>query len=312
MKTKFLTILLVVLAIFVVSCPSGPELPPSPTPDAPVIPADPVKPTEDVDTTDVSSEDVEAWKSVLTSLVKSDSTVSEEGKVSVQNEMLRLTEDKTLDIPSKLGGSESGTIKVKYNKGSFQNPKGDVNKFSLSGEYVTDKKSFKIVGEIKNSGDQEAPKMEGTLTYYDGNTSHNLNLDVLTSEQGPEEDSYEYKAMVLMNGTSDREGTIFDESSIETVTTYTNYSTNQINGKATNTTVNSKTKYYVSNDNIKLTIGDASLIVRYNIKATVGDSSEETAENGSYIQVKKEGEEKFKNFKLTDLGFKEVSVSPEA
>lgn len=309
MKTKFLTILLVILAIFVVSCPSGPEVPPSPTPDAPVIPEDPVKPTEDVDTEDVSTEYTNAWKTVLTSLVKNASTASEEGKVSVQNEMNRLTEDKTVDIPSKLGVSGAETIRVKYNKGSFQNPKGDTNKCSLSGEYVADKKSFKVEGEIKNVSDGMEQKMEGSLIYYEGNTSHSLNLDVLA--EGPEEGSYEYKAMVLIEGTSGREGrTIFDEVSVETVTTYTNYSDNKINGKATNTTVNSKTKYYVSNDNIELTINEVKLTVRYNIKTTVGE--EETAENGSYLQVKKEGDEKFKNFKLTELGFKEASVSPEA
>lgn len=307
MKAKIMSLLMsAVLIIAVVSCPAGPKAPTPKLPD-PVVPAAPVTPMDGVDG-EVSQDDMTVWAGKLSSLVECNVESAIGTKKNEVNQKITLAEDKTEPVSDFISGEDSTSVTI-Y-KSSYSHSLSDADGQTrgiilISGKYGADNVGFKFEADITMSA---GGATSGSAKYTEGNKTQELDIEKLNNNTFVQGDP-EYKANKVMN-------TLMKVGSGIVVQKYTydSYSDNEISGTAIKTESQEATVFqYQSDKNVTITINDVKLTVRYNIKTELDSkgSSYGTVTNGSYMQIKKEGENKFKSFDVNQLGLVETSTSGE-
>ena len=309
MKRKHYFLLLLIVATLLISCPVNQSSPTPSTPDVPVVPQEPDAPTTDVDG-EVAEKDIADWKDALSALVHCYSKVNNSNEIYQEySEVRRVSANKDVEIPDT-----SNNIFVTYNKGSYfsykynnrDNNKWDANMY-VSGKYSNE--SFTVsINDLSGNNEGGSLTYTGTAAYTKGSSPYNVDMSkVFLGGYG--KDSSEYKVNRLMVYFP------YDENVVEEKYTFTNYnhpSGYTFEGKTVGVgsyTKDSTNIKFVSDQEktdgeVSVTIpnkveqNEVKLIVRYDIKRE-GDSK--TITEGSYMQVKKEGEEKFRKFPLGSL-----------
>lgn len=289
MKHKHYYLLLLIVTILLVSCPPSPSAP-----------------TADVDG-DVAEADITAWKNALSALVHCHAN----GNVNnIYQETIALREF-LVDTDVVIEATPNN-IPVTYYKGSYvsqtMNNK-ESNKstglMEVSGKYKDSGTSFKVYvnGSSEYNPASSQSTFTGTATYTEGSTPYKFDANIAFSGASiTDKNSPEYKVSLLMNNMPFAEN---GHNLNETKTTFTNYSHTDgyiFDGKTAgvekvgNTFVSDQEK---TDGEVSVTLQDGvKLIVRYDIKR---EGESKTITEGSYMHVKRVGDEKFRVFPLGEL-----------
>lgn len=302
MKHKHYFLLLLIVATLLVACPQ-----PSPAPSKPdiVVPTGPTTPKTDVEG-EVTEEDITAWTNALSALVHCYSKVGS-SQIYNENRLLRKFLTDT-DVEIK----DTSNMTITYYNGSYVfSMKDNKNNKStgimeISGKYKDSGKSFKVyVNGSSEYGEGSSSTFTGTATYTEESTTSKFDVNkAFGGEQIEDKNSPEYKARLIMNGMQFAEYSVDETKS--TFITYNHSSGYIFDGKTVGVEVTNNTNIYdqeKTEGTVSVTIkddvqGDVKLIVRYDIKR---EGATKTITDSSYMQVKKDGEEKFRVFPTDQL-----------
>lgn len=220
--------------------------------------------------------------------------------------------------------TKTKTLNVLYNKGSYLNM-GTMTS-EISGKYLDDNVPF----TLKMTATDVSDPTKGTVKYTENgkeipvdvsklqgggssnpnppetsepSTSTELAEQDVQESTGPEPGSVEEKVMALQGGFTMN----YDNESIET--TYTGFSDNTIVGKAIYSSVKADgtTTAKYKSDEIKLTVEETDLTVRYDITVIITTNESmgqtKTVQGGSYMYVKNGSSTISEEFPLDKLGF---------
>ena len=256
---------------------------------------------------EVNEEDVRAWGDALSALVHCYSKVDNSNDIYQEHsETRKVSTNKSVEI---LGTTNNILATVTYNQGSsfsYKYNNRDNNKWTanmdVSGKHSN--KSFKVsTNDLSGNNEGGSPAYTGTATYTEGSTPYDVDMSKVFLG-GYDKDSPEYKVNMLMAYAP------YEYSTVEEKYTFTSYnhpSGYTFDGQTVGVgsyTMDGTNNIFVSDQEktvgtVSVTLqGGVNLIVRYAIKRE-GDTN--TITESSYMQVKKEGEEKFRRFPLESL-----------